>query len=408
MTGDTLFLDLDGTLLRDDKSLSAFTQATLEAVRAQGHRLVFATARPVRAIRRLLPPALHQDTFLAGNGARAVRNGVFLWDETLEPALVADLTIRLAAVPGVVLALESLEALTVSALPWDHSQGDVFAVDPSLVARAIPANKILVQGTSERLDAAEVLVPAEISRVRTDSGTLLQIMPPGTDKGTAAKRLLTLVPGTGTNLGFGDDLNDLPLLEACSLGVVPANAVAGLKARASIVLPGTNDDDAVAAYLADRYLGADGPLSWRTVTEVTPEFVELTEALDRELLRKQGQAQKAYQGFNRLVGIHDVILAFQGARAVACGSFKDRGNRVAEVKRVYVRPERRGRGLSKALMKRLEALAQSRGFHTLLVETSRTFAAANGLYLSLGYAVVPNFPPYEAMDDSICFQKELG
>lgn len=405
---DTLFLDLDGTLLRNDKTLSAFTVATLGALRAAGHRLVFATARPVRAARRLLPEAFHREGLICGNGARGLSAGTFLWDETLDPKLMAEFTARLAVVPGVVIGIEALDALTVSGLPWEHSAGDVFAVDPALAGRVVAANKVLVAGDSGALDRAEALLPTEVSRVRTDAGTLLQIMPPGIDKGVGVARFLAAQGrGPGGTLGFGDDLNDVPLMRSVDLGVAPANALAEVRALASVVLSGGNDDDAVAAFLADRYLGGDqAAIEYRVLDRLTPEFVALTEDLDRELHRKKGLAQQAYQGLNRLDGIADVVLAVQGGRPQGCASFKVRGPGVAEVKRVYVRPERRGRGVSRHLMEALETRARERGIGTLLVETSRTFVEANGLYPALGYRVVDNYPPYEGMADSICFCKE--
>lgn len=407
---DTLFLDLDGTLLRNDKTVSLFTLATLEAVRAQGHRLVFATARPLRAVKRLLPEAFHREGLLCGNGARGLWHEEFLWDETLDSELVAGLTARLTALPGVVVGLEACDALTVSGLPWVHSVGDVFTVDPALPGRAVAANKILVAGDADALDRAEALLPPVVSRVRTDAGTLLQIMPPGMDKGVGLQRFLaTLGRGHGNVLGFGDDLNDLPLMRSVGYGVAPLNALAQVKTLASMVLPGTNDDDAVAAFLADRYLGADGAqVEYQTYDRLVPEFVSLTEDLDRELHRKKGTAQQAYQGLNKLDGITDVVVAFQGGRPLGCASFKLRTPGIAEVKRVYVRPERRGRGVSRRLMETLEVRARQRGINTVLVETSRTFVEANGLYPSIGYREIPNYPPYDGMADSICFQKELG
>jgi len=149
-------------------------------------------------------------------------------------------------------------------------------------------------------------------------------------------------------------------------------------------------------------------VDYRYFNAVTPDFVRLTEDLDQELFVKLGEAQKAYHGFNRLAGINDVVLAYQGTEAVGCASFKDHDGTAAEVKRVFVRPEYRGRGISKELMARIEQRVLARGFQTILVETSRSFAAAVGLYRALGYQVIDNYPPYDAMAESICFWKALA
>ena len=105
-----------------------------------------------------------------------------------------------------------------------------------------------------------------------------------------------------------------------------------------------------------------------------PDFVTLTQALDVELAAKNGCAQQAYQGLNKLDGIGNVVVAYDGNKPVACGSFKVHDPATAEVKRVFVDPVFRGRGLSKTLMAQIEARALRMGFSTLILETSRNFA----------------------------------
>jgi GNAT superfamily N-acetyltransferase len=146
---------------------------------------------------------------------------------------------------------------------------------------------------------------------------------------------------------------------------------------------------------------------YRVFGDITPDFVALTQALDQELRVKNGDVQDLYDGFNKLAGIHDVVLAYQGDRALGCASFKLREPGLAEVKRVYVDKTVRGLGVSKALMAHLETRARAVGIHTLLLETSRTFVEANGLYAGLGYQVCENFPPYVGLALSLCYRKRL-
>ena len=150
-----------------------------------------------------------------------------------------------------------------------------------------------------------------------------------------------------------------------------------------------------------------GSFEYQAFSEVTPDFVSLTQALDRELRQKNGDVQDLYDGFNKLAGIHDVVLVYQKEHAVCCASFKIREPGTAEVKRVYVDPAFRGRGVSKNLMVTLEKRARTVGIRTLLLETSRSFVEANSLYHGLGYQVCENFPPYVGLELSICYRKEL-
>jgi GNAT superfamily N-acetyltransferase len=58
-----------------------------------------------------------------------------------------------------------------------------------------------------------------------------------------------------------------------------------------------------------------------------------------------------------------------GGEAVGCGALRPLGDGVAEIKRMYVVPAARGRGLSKLVLAGLEAAARDRGWTTLRLET---------------------------------------
>jgi GNAT superfamily N-acetyltransferase len=74
-----------------------------------------------------------------------------------------------------------------------------------------------------------------------------------------------------------------------------------------------------------------------------------------------------------------------------------------EIKRVYVVPEARGRGLSRLLMTTLVDLARDLGYTYLQLETGDVQPEAIGLYESSGWARVPNYGQYEDDPRSLCF-----
>ena len=74
-----------------------------------------------------------------------------------------------------------------------------------------------------------------------------------------------------------------------------------------------------------------------------------------------------------------------------------------EVKRVYVVPEARGRGLSRLLMSALVDLARDLGYTWLQLETGDVQPEAIGLYESSGWTRVPNYGQYESDPRSLCF-----
>jgi putative acetyltransferase len=110
-------------------------------------------------------------------------------------------------------------------------------------------------------------------------------------------------------------------------------------------------------------------------------------------------------------GLTDLRLAFVVARvageAVACGALRLLGPGVGEVKRMYVLPAFRGRGLARQVLATLEGLARERGYSVLRLETGSRLAEAVGLYRSAGYEEIPVFGEYVGNPFSLCFEKRL-
>jgi len=74
-----------------------------------------------------------------------------------------------------------------------------------------------------------------------------------------------------------------------------------------------------------------------------------------------------------------------------------------EIKRVYLVPSARGRGLSRLLMSTLVDLARELGYTWLQLETGDVQPEAIGLYESSGWTRVPNYGQYEDDPRSLCF-----
>lgn len=140
-----------------------------------------------------------------------------------------------------------------------------------------------------------------------------------------------------------------------------------------------------------------------------PDFVMLCSQLDKYLFEMVGgeKQRKQYSQYNTLEDIHDVILAYENDRPIACASFKFHDTDTVEVKRVFIRKEYRGKGLSKQLMTELENQAKTKGYSKLILETGEQLPAAIAFYKKAGYSVIPNYGQYQDMKESVCMQKEL-
>jgi putative acetyltransferase len=101
------------------------------------------------------------------------------------------------------------------------------------------------------------------------------------------------------------------------------------------------------------------------------------------------------------------VLVRDGDRPVACGGIARFDESRAEVKRMYVVPAARGRGLGRRVLVELEQLARAFGYTGLVLETGDRSAAALSLYTSSGYERIASYPPYDTRELSLCFAKRL-
>lgn len=106
---------------------------------------------------------------------------------------------------------------------------------------------------------------------------------------------------------------------------------------------------------------------------------------------------------------HGVFLVVRDDddRAVGCGGIARFDDTRGEVKRMYVVPEARGRGLGRRLLEELEGEARRLGYARVVLETGDRQQEAVGLYESTGYERIPCYPPYDSRELSICYEKRL-
>jgi putative acetyltransferase len=90
-----------------------------------------------------------------------------------------------------------------------------------------------------------------------------------------------------------------------------------------------------------------------------------------------------------------LVLVKELGRAVACGALRDLGDGVCEIKRIYVRPEARRRGLAREISEWLMGCARSAGYVRVRLDTLRRLTGALELYRRLGFEEIEayNFNP---------------
>lgn len=252
--------DLDGTLVRSDDTVSAYTHDVLDRVRSAGIRIVGATGRGPRL------------TSLTRNDIRAadflvLAQGGWVLDQ-------ADSTyLKTSRLSGAVLStvLKNLEAavgeLSVMVEALEHDDAPLWGdYDPTwrypvVVERRARAEcltgdviKAFVRSfalpVDDLLAVARRIVPADVASVTQAGLDYVEIVPANVDKGTG---LAVVAEAVGVDpadvLVFGDMPNDLPMFAWAGWSrVAVANAHPTLLAVADEVTL-TNDEDGVAVYL---------------------------------------------------------------------------------------------------------------------------------------------------------------
>jgi putative acetyltransferase len=143
----------------------------------------------------------------------------------------------------------------------------------------------------------------------------------------------------------------------------------------------------------------------------SPVALKLIAELNAELSRDYPPAQRFHSLAAEEVseGAGAFLVAWLDGAPAGCGAVRmlPGPGAAAELKRMYVVPELRGRGLSRAVLGELEAQASRLGATRVVLETGDKAFAALGLYRSAGFRRIPCFGAYAASPTSICFEKRL-
>lgn len=103
------------------------------------------------------------------------------------------------------------------------------------------------------------------------------------------------------------------------------------------------------------------------------------------------------------------LIAHLDGESVACGGWRSHGGSVetAELKRMYVAPHARGRGLARAVLAAVEQSAREQGRQRIVLECGDRQPEALALYRSSGYAQIPNFGFYKDAPGCVSFGRTL-
>lgn len=271
---DILFLDMDGTVLRSDKTVSKRTREMLQAAQAEGVKLVVATGRTLK----IAPPIIYELNFdyaIISNGASIfdLKTGERVYHRGFNPEyarVLYDLIkdecdfIEFFADGEILLSKRSYDMIKTREIPSWHK-------------KYFSENKTPVWESDEAYIAAGVPGLEKVGLVRYDGAILNRIRPKILETGLfnvtgSIKRSMEINDNTcskgvaiaelcrrmGIDIAraaaIGDSTNDLTMLRAAGCGVAMGNASEEIKEAADYITA-SNDEDGVARFIEEKVLG---------------------------------------------------------------------------------------------------------------------------------------------------------
>jgi Cof subfamily protein (haloacid dehalogenase superfamily) len=249
-------IDLDGTLLRSDGTISERSRAAIRRVRGQGIVVVIVTARGPGSVVELARDAGIEGSAICSNGGLIVdlASGAIVRERLLETRMAIRLVHGLRErLPGIVFAVEH-EAFAhepgFSAWGWEPPAGTRVADAIELLDD--PATKLILLHSEHEVEAIAAVareLAGDKATVVQSGGEAVEVTAVGVNK---AAGLAEVAADHGIDaadvIAFGDYHNDVPMLAWAGRGVAVANAHADVLAIADEVTA-SNDDDGVAIVL---------------------------------------------------------------------------------------------------------------------------------------------------------------
>ncbi len=275
----TLYVtDLDGTLLNSESEISPYSSDLISALSQDGALITIATARTPATVEHILRTTYVSIPVI-------VMTGASMWDNTakryIEPHFLDPDTCRevkrmikehgvnpFTYTLGDDGCLEVFHAHDLTAVEqkfvderrhlrlkhfhFDDPRELMPSVPDTVLFFAIGENNAIVD-IAERLRATLDCSVGNYLDLADAGVGLLDIYAPRISKAHAVKNLARRC-GAGRIVVFGDNLNDIPMMQVADVAVAVDNALPEVKAAADVVI-GPNTDDSVARYIAEDFRG---------------------------------------------------------------------------------------------------------------------------------------------------------
>lgn len=253
-----VFLDMDGTLLRSDHSVSEPTISAIRKLTTADIPVVLVSARPLNA---MLPTfraiGLPEGTpMITLNGSYIVRSGQPIFDVRIDLATTAEVTAEVRPFKATIAYYLQQEWYSAIQDAWtDHEQrimdiplrvGPIAQLLAEWSARGIGPNKMMVMSEPENIaDIQQHLRSIYDGRLNIypSKATFLEVMDSRGSKSNAVRFVSeSLGLAASDIIAMGDNYNDIGMIQFAGLGVAMGNAPEDIKAKADYVTDTNNND----------------------------------------------------------------------------------------------------------------------------------------------------------------------
>jgi Cof subfamily protein (haloacid dehalogenase superfamily) len=246
--------DLDHTLLNNQEMISDHTANVLNRCQEKGIRIAFATARPERATRQF-QQKVQPDYIISNNGATIVAHNQVICNRVIPNDLKNRLIPELISSTNITcISVEAGDCLYTNyrGEPWGAEWNAVYTDFNQTVKEETPKLSIECKDTVAMKPMIKKY--SSLNFYENSGENWFQVMHRDATKmngiSFVAQRLKI---NTEHVLAFGDDHNDLEMLENCGIGVAVSNGIKPARRAANFICE-CNDDDGVAKWIESQVL----------------------------------------------------------------------------------------------------------------------------------------------------------
>ena len=257
MEAKILLFDLDGTLLRSDKTISEYTLQVLQQCREKGFLIGVSTSRSEANSLQFIDK-LNPEIVISSGGALVKYQNQHIYKAEFSPQETREM-IRLAReICGAdcEITVDTLNEhywnYKIDPNSYDASWGGSIYTDYADFDKASLKMCVEIHDSALATELANRFTDCDC--VKFTDGDWYKVAKRTATKEAAIQRLCEVCKlSTDAIIAFGDDLVDIGMLQLCGTGVAMGNALPEVKEAADIVI-GSNDEDGIAEYLLKGWL----------------------------------------------------------------------------------------------------------------------------------------------------------